>query len=311
MRYWKVLAAGGTALLLVFGGVLGYLSSRDGAQESLLAPVTIAVTRGDVSKTVVAPGRVVGTRELLVGMSASGRLADINVRPGSIVKACDEMARLERGPLEEAVETATLKRQSRYLEGFSPLLFREVERAEADLASARLTAPFNAVVVDVMATPGQTVAKGQPVVLLSDPSQIEVRATVIEEDLPLVAPDQRVELFFDAQPADPVEGRVVRIVPQRVRGENRPLYHVYISVERPPDGVLPGMTADASITVDRRPGVLRLPRSVIRAAPAGKAVVNVWADGRSQERTVEVGLRGDVNVEIVGGLTEGDMVVAE
>ena len=311
MRYWKVLIPTGAALLLIVAGFVGYLSGRDGAQESLPAPVTIAVTRGGVSKTVVAPGRVVGTRELLVGMSASGRLADINVRPGSIVKPCDELARLERGPLEEAVETATLERQSRFLEGFSPLLSREVERAEADLASARLTAPFEAVVVDVMATRGQAVAKGQPVVLLSDPNQIEVRATVIEEDLPLVAPDQPVELFFDAQPADSVEGRVVRIVPQRVRGENRPLYHVYISVESPPDGVLPGMTADASITVDRRPGVLRLPRSVIRAAPAGKAVVKVWAGGRRLERTVAVGLRGDVNVEIVDGLTEGDMVVAE
>ena len=311
MMYLKVLAPAGAAVLLIVAGVLGYLSGRDGAQESLPAPVTVAVTRGDVSKTVVAPGQVVGTRELLVGMNASGRLAEISVRPGSVVRPCHELARLETGPLEEAVEIATLERRSRFLDGFSPLLSREVERAEAELASASLTAPFEAVVVEIMATPGETVAKGQPVVLISDPSQVEVRATVIEEDLPLVSPGQPVELFFDAQPADPVEGRIVRIVPQRVRGENRPLYHVYISVGRPPDGVLPGMTADASITVDRRPGVLRLPRSVIRAAPAGKAVVKVWAEGRKEERTVAVGLRGDVNVEIVDGLTEGDMVVAE
>ena len=79
-----------------------------------------------------------------------------------------------------------------------------------------------------MARPGETVAAGMNLILLADPTALEVRTTVIEEDLPLVQVGQPAELFFDAQPDAAVEGRVARIVPQRVRGENRPLYHVYI-----------------------------------------------------------------------------------
>jgi hypothetical protein len=37
----------------------------------------------------------------------------------------------------------------------------------------------------------------------------------------------------------------------------------------------------------------------------------VWDGSARQKRTVTIGLRGDVNVEILDGLQEGEMVVSE
>jgi multidrug resistance efflux pump len=54
---------------------------------------------------------------------------------------------------------------------------------------------------------------------------------VIEEDLPLLQIGQPVEVFFDAVPEAAVHGRVARIVPQRLSGEDRPLYPVYITLD--------------------------------------------------------------------------------
>ena len=312
MKHWKILTA--VLVISVMATGAGFMALRSGQAEEAgpaRAPATVDVTRGSVQQTVVAPGRVVGTGEVLLGMAVGGQLDEITVRPGSVVKAQNVLARLDTGPLEEALEAARREQARQLVEGAGPLPTGEVKRAEADLASASLVAPFDGVVLDVTARPGETVSPGMGFMLLANPSAVEVRTTVIEEDLPLVQVGQAVELFFDAQPDAALEERVVRIVPRRVPGENRPLYHVYISLDKPPEGVVSGMTADASIIVAQRSDVLRLPRAVVRGPSGGTARVKVWANGQLEPRTVKVGLRGDVNVEIVEGLSEGDMVVAE
>jgi HlyD family secretion protein len=139
---------------------------------------------------------------------------------------------------------------------------------------------------------------------------LEVLTTVIEEDLPLVKVGQIAEIFFDAMPELIVQGRVSRIVPERVSRE-RPLYHVYLEFEGVLEGLVSGMTADASIVVDSRADVLRLPRSLVRAGADGSAAVLVLENDQQVKHTVQTGLRGDVYVEIIEGLQSGDLVVGQ
>jgi RND family efflux transporter MFP subunit len=185
-----------------------------------------------------------------------------------------------------------------------------VAKAQADLEAATLAAPFDGTVLEVRAGPGEMLAAGTGLVRLADGSHLEVEATVIEEDLPLVQRGQKVELFFDAQPEAQVPGSVARIVPQRLPGD-RPLYPVYITSADLPQGLMAGMTADASIVVDSRQDVLRLPRALVRAHSDGTATVQVWTGSVVEARAVRVGLRGDVYVEILYGIAEGEEVVAQ
>ena len=305
------LIAGGLVVAVLFAaaGFAGYRFSKGDETVAPRNPSTVAVTRGDVNQTVVAPGRAVGTGEVVLGMTIGGRLAAVDVRPGSVVKAGDVVARLDTAPLEAALEAARLQRDRGDKDDAQ--LARMVDDAKAALNAAELRAPFDGVVLTVAAVPGMGINPFEGIIRLADPRALEVRTTVIEEDLPLVRPGQPVEVFFDAAPDAVAIGIVSRVVPSRVQGEPRPLYHVYIDIEYPPDEVVSGMTADASIVVAKRSDVLRLPRAIVRAGPGGTARVEVWSGGFSQERTVEIGLRGDVNVEIVSGLAEGERVVAD
>jgi multidrug efflux pump subunit AcrA (membrane-fusion protein) len=104
---------------------------------------------------------------------------------------------------------------------------------------------------------------------------------------------------------------VARIVPQRVSGEDRSLYHVYVGLAELPEGIVSGMTADASIIIARQSDVLRLPRAVVQARADGTATVKVWHTDGIENRTIQVGLRGDVYVEIREGLNAGEQVIAE
>jgi HlyD family secretion protein len=72
----------------------------------------------------------------------------------------------------------------------------------------------------------------------------------------------------------------------------------------------PGMTVDASVVIDKREDVLRLPRSLVRTRADDTATLKVWNGVSTEERTVKVGLRGNQYVEILSGLAEGDQVVS-
>lgn len=419
-------------MFLILAGSAGCATLPGRAPEATppAAPVTVAVSRGEVVKTVTAPGQLVGVGESILSLPVGGRLVELNVRPGATVRAGDVLARLDAGPFTAALDRARLAldaavaehehqlaelsltaeggraqvdqaraqfspvtaaelqlqaareaeqraldeynkaldrsweaadvvegyrleyvaaqrrrevaaseltaaqnrqwaageevavRQAelarveadaafRQARGVDPLLQLAVREAEASLAAAVLIAPYDGVILDVFLRPGEAAAPGLPILLLSDPAAVEAATQVIEEDLPLLAIGQAAELFFDAQPDAAVRGRVERIVPRRIAGEDRPLYTVYLSLVDPlPPGVLPGMTVDASITIESLADALRLPRALVPGG-ATSAMVDVWRAGRRESQAVEVGLRGDVYTEILSGLDEGDEVVAE
>jgi RND family efflux transporter MFP subunit len=217
-------------------------------------------------------------------------------------QAAERLRLLQSGPVTETLMRAELAADQ-------ALLARE--QARTDLEAAVLRAPFDGVVVGVNAAPGDQVSAGMKLVTLLDPVAVEARVTVIEEDLPLIEAGQAVEVFFDARPDAAVTGHVARIVPQREPASDRPLYPVYIVLDELPAGLAPGMTVDASIVIASRSDVLQLPRAVVHARSDGTAQVEVWANGQTETRMVRVGLRGDVYVEILDGLREGEQVVAE
>lgn len=451
MKRWLIMLSTVLAIAMVGGaGYLGFRSTQAEGEATPPPPQTVPVTRGDVQQTVSAPGHLVTTRQVDLAMEASGKLAEVTVRPGDSVQQGDVLAKLEAEPLEQALAQAEidlrlakldlakvregpseaeiaaaeaavrdaqvnlqiasqrynsklnsgvdhrvraaqvtydwyvgyyqqrkaefeagrisqtehdyamnemLKAEGRLNEALAEseienatyanqvdqarstlyqaqeslellrsepltetLIRAEVEadkallvreRARADLDAAVLHAPFDGAVVTVNAAPGDQVTAGMNLITLLDPAAVEAKVTVVEEDLPLIEAGQMVDFFFDARPDATVQGRVARIVPQRESGSDRPLYPVYIALDELPDGLFPGMTVDASIIIASRSDVLQLPRALVRARSDGTAEVGVWTGDHVETRTVRVGLRGDIYVEILDGLREGEQVVGQ
>jgi HlyD family secretion protein len=187
-----------------------------------------------------------------------------------------------------------------------------VEKARLALANATLHASFDGIVKEVDHQAGEDISKDEALAVILDPGVLEVSSTVVEEDLPLIKIGQKADLFFDAAPDATITGEIDRIVPERTAGSDSTVYTVFIRISDPlPAGLLPGMTVDGSIIIDQRLGVLVLPRALVRAGGSDSAIVEVWDGEQRQKRTVKIGLRGDVNIEIVDGLHEGELVVSE
>jgi multidrug efflux pump subunit AcrA (membrane-fusion protein) len=162
----------------------------------------------------------------------------------------------------------------------------------------------------VNARAGQTLPPAAELFTLIDPAALEVQATVTEEDLPLLREGMAVNLFFDALSDESVGGKIKSIIPQRQGGDS-PRYTIYITLDALPAGLADGMSADAAIILERREGVLCLPRGLARASGEGKALVEVWNGSAVEKRELKIGLRGDSSVEILAGIVEGEEVVVK
>ena len=186
-----------------------------------------------------------------------------------------------------------------------------LEKAQADLAATIITAPMDGSILSVSGNVGDMASPGMALFRIANQSAHEIQVSVIEEDLPLVQVGQTAVIYFDAQPDAELEGTVTRIVPQRIQGSDRPLYTVYITLPELPEGVVADMTVDTAIILDGRSDVLRLPRSLVSARGSGTGTVNVWHNSAIEERTIEVGLRGDTYIEILSGIAVGEEVAGQ
>jgi multidrug efflux pump subunit AcrA (membrane-fusion protein) len=184
------------------------------------------------------------------------------------------------------------------------------DAAKAVLDSLAIKAPFDGVILESNAELGVTINAEKTLFKVGDPKALEVEANITEEDFPVVSVGQEVDLFFDARSDLTVAGRLDRIIPIRIEGDS-PRYHIYITLNEVPDGLADGMTADASITITKREGVLCLPRSIVRASGVDQVTLKIWNGTSEETREVTVGLRGDSDVEILSGLNVGDLVVIQ
>lgn len=188
-----------------------------------------------------------------------------------------------------------------------------VDKAQVDLdtiSDGFITSPYDGIILESKAETQKKTTADTLLFTIHSPSNVEVAATVVEEDLPYVKVGQKVDLYFDAIPDIETTGVVSRILPKRASTE-RPLYIVYIKLDKIPSTLLDGMTADASIEIAKREQVLCLPRAIVHASSGESAVVKVWNGQNTEERKIGIGLRGDIYLEILSGLEKGEQVVTQ
>ncbi|MBI4787360.1 MAG: efflux RND transporter periplasmic adaptor subunit [Chloroflexi bacterium] len=185
-----------------------------------------------------------------------------------------------------------------------------LKKAQNDLAGATLVAPFNGRVLNATALVGDNVSANAAVITLADLTRLEVQTTVGQEDIAQVQPGQSATVTFDARAGETFAGKVSRMTPTKAGTSGAVTYQVFVALDKAPVGLLPGMTADADIIVAERKGVLTLPRRSIRARANATISLQVVQGEQTVTRNVRIGLVGDLNVEILSGLQEGDQVVS-
>jgi RND family efflux transporter MFP subunit len=171
------------------------------------------------------------------------------------------------------------------------------------LAKMRITAPFECVVSQVYARPGDLIGSNSPIALLISTSRT-VEARISEENFSNLELGQQASVRFLGYGNDQFNAKVSKILPSADPETQR--YIVHLDVDIPLEKLVPGLTGEVSIITAERDGTVIIPR---RALIGQKAmVVN---DGIIEVRSVEVGYESLNEVEILEGIQAGELVVTE
>lgn len=190
-----------------------------------------------------------------------------------------------------------------------------VEVARKSLDDTVVKSPIAGQVSQRLAQSGERVGIDTRVIEVVDLSRIEVEATLAAADSVAVRVGQRATLQIEGSgAADPKSGErsvgatVVRVNPSAQAGSRSVL--VYLRLDRS-TGFRQGLFAQGTIDVGRTE-TLALPLTAVRTdKPA--PYVQMVVDGRIAHRTVETGLRGQVDGQTmvaVSGIEDGAVVVA-
>jgi len=136
-----------------------------------------------------------------------------------------------------------------------------VRQADVALAEARvglertaLYAPFDGTVTKVHVDVGDTVAQGQPVLVLAALDTLQARTTdLLELDVVSITEGQPVIVTVDALPDQVLRGHVRRIKLQSVVHRGDVTYPVFVELDEVPVEVLWGMTAMVEFQGDGEP----------------------------------------------------------
>ncbi|AUC54857.1 efflux transporter periplasmic adaptor subunit [Sagittula sp. P11] len=175
--------------------------------------------------------------------------------------------------------------------------------ASEDLENATITAPVDGIVTARDAQIGSTVSTGQTIFRILRDGAVDVEAEVVETELGQIEPGDRAELQIagigaiqgTVQNIDPTVDPVTRLGVVEIEPESK-------------DGLRPGLFVGGWIITAERTS-LAVPASAVINDGATASVL-VEKDGTLERREIVAGLIWGNLREVLGGLEEGEHVLA-
>jgi len=189
-----------------------------------------------------------------------------------------------------------------------------LDRAEHDLNLASIRSPIDGMVLERYEQGDDTLPAGQLLLLLGNLELLEAEADVLTQDALLLSPDSEVSLE-PASRAEPISGKVKRIDPAGFTklsslGVEQQRVRVIVSLDERPANLGVGYRMQARFFTGTKTDAVVIPRFSVLQAPDGSFYVLKVATGEIRKATVEIGLRGDLELEVTKGLQEEESVVA-
>lgn len=183
----------------------------------------------------------------------------------------------------------------------------EYDLARARLAKTRITAPFAGTTGRRLISPGAFLRAGSPITDLTYLDELRVHFTAPERLLDRITRGAPVAVTTTAFPDRELTGTIDVVDPQ-LEAATRSV-RIVAELPNPDRRLRPGMSADVTVTLQRRLGALTVPSEAVFVQGDAVLLYEVLADSTVVARPVTTGLRQRDSVEILTGLSAGALVV--
>lgn len=251
------------------------------------------VRRGEPLMEVFSPMLVAAQEELLLAR----RLADQTAAAGGGEDAVASAREL----------VAAARRRLRFVD-VSPGEIERIERSGTVRRTVTIRSPVSGIVVEKTAVAGGRVMPGMDLFRIADLSSVWIDGQVFEKDMGAVRVGQPARVTFEAYPGETFDA-VVSYVHPTVALESR-TGRIRLALPNAGGRLKPGMYARVDLEAGGAREALMIPRSAVHTT-GERSLVFVHRDGGSlAHRQVTLGRVSGSEVEVLSGLSAGEVVVA-
>ena len=282
----RIYIAGAIAVVLLF---LLWMVFRPAA----IRVETAKVARTELLDTVDAEGRTRVKNKFTVTAPVSGKLKRIGLREGDYIVRNYPITEVDPNPPIPRAPSETANIPNPY--------------------AAKVFSPTSGRVLRVFEKSERYLEVGTPLLEIGDPSSIEIVADVLSTDAVRIRPGSRM-MIENNDSADPMRAQVRTIEPQAATkvsalGVEEKRVDVVADFIDPKPAFGDNFRLDVRIVVWKGDNVLSVPNSALFRSGEDWNVF-VVKGRRAYLRKVETGHRSRTHTEIVGGVEEGEWVIA-
>lgn len=255
-------------------------------------------------------GAFTSAEEKPVSAEIGGTVAAIRVSEGDRVASGDILVTLSSSDLDDQIQSARDSLRNAEI---------SMENRRDQLDNYTITSPIAGTIIDKFYKAGENSELNKTLCTIYDLSYLTMTLSVDELDISDIAVGQDVQITADAVAGKTFAGVVTKVSPVGTSSNGVATYPVTIRIDDT-QGLLPGMTVDATIVLQSAKNVLTIPSAALRRgnrvmvtadSPSAKNGEPVEDDsGETKYYTVEVviGTSDDDTIEVVSGLQDGDTV---
>ncbi|MFW6259519.1 MAG: efflux RND transporter periplasmic adaptor subunit [Tangfeifania sp.] len=199
------------------------------------------------------------------------------------------------------------------------LIKNGVTKKAAESTNTLVRSTINGMVLDVPVEEGNSVIQsntfndGTTIAAVADMGDMIFEGKVDETEVGKIREGMPIEMEIGAIEKEKFQATLEYISPKGVEENGAIQFEIKASVKlKEGQFVRAGYSANANIVLDQKDDVLVIPEGLLKFENDSSFVeVQVGEEQQFEKRYVQTGLSDGINIEITGGLTEGDKVKGE
>ena len=184
-----------------------------------------------------------------------------------------------------------------------------VDRRKSELKHTRIFASFPGIAGGRQVSPGQVISKNTTITWVVDLDRLKAEFSVPEKFLGHLRVGQKIQMAVAAFPSEKFVGEVYFIGPQVDPNMRTALIRAYVSNQELK--LKPGMFANLDLALRVKEDAVLVPEPALMPIGDRVTVLVVDKEQIAQLRPVKVGTRTAGMVEIVSGVSNGELVIVE